>query len=154
MATEALIAWNAPSHIHREKTNDWFWSVGIITLALATVCFIFTQWIPGILVIVGVMALVLHASQPPRIVYHEVNDRGIVIDDRLYPFVTLESFWIPHDSPYPKIIIKSRKLLMPFIVVLIDEVDQEEIREVLLKYIAETEHHELFLRHLLEWLGF
>ncbi len=154
MATDALIAWNAPEHIHIEKTSDWYWAVGIITLALAAVAFIFGNAIAGIFVLVAAVALVLHASHPPRIIYHEINDRGIIIHDRLYPFLSLDSFWIPHDEFPPKIILKSRKMFMPFIVILIDEVDPEHVREVILRYIAETEHHEPFLKHLLERCGF
>ena len=154
MATEALISWNAPEHYHVEKTPDWYWGVGIITLALAVVAFIFGNIITGIFVLVAAITLVLHASKPPRTIYHEVNDRGLVIHDTLYPFVSLESFWIPHDEFPSKIILKSRKTFMPFIIMLIDETDPEEIREVMLKYIAETEHREHFLHHILERLGF
>ena len=110
--------------------------------------------ITGIFILVAAVALVLHASRPPRIVYHEVNDRGLVIHDRLYPFLSLDSFWIPHDEFPPKIILKSRKLFMPFIIIFIDEIDPEEVREVMLRYIAETEHHEPFLKFVLERLGF
>jgi flagellar motor component MotA len=53
-----------------------------------------------------------------------------------------------------KIILKSRKLMMPYIIIFIEEVDPEEIREIMLKYIAETEHNEHFIHKLLERLGF
>lgn len=154
MATDALISWNAPTHIHVEKKTDWYWAVGIITLAIAAVCFIFGEVITGIFVVVAAIALVLHASRPADHVYHEVNDRGIILGQTLYPFLSLDSFWIPHDELPPKILLKSRRLLMPLIVLYIDEIDPEEIREVLLKYIAETEHHEPWLKKFLEWLGF
>ncbi len=154
MATEALISWNAPTHIHREKTNDWYWSVGIITLALAAVCFIFGQVIPGIFVILAAVTLVLHGSKPPKTAYFEINDRGIVMDNTLYPFLTLESFWIAHDIQPTKLLLKSHKTFMPLIVILIEEVDPEEVRNVLLKYIAETEHREQLLTHVFEYLGF
>ena len=103
---QALISWNAPTHVHKEKTSDWYWSVGIITLAIAVVCFIFAQIIPGIFVIMAAVALVLHSSRPPKIVHHEINDRGVVIGDTLYPFLTLESFYVPHDSKYLKLLIQ------------------------------------------------
>jgi hypothetical protein len=154
MATEALISWNAPEHFYVEKRPDWFWAVGIVTLTLAAVCFILGSVIPGIFVVVAAVALVLHASHPPRIIYHEVNDRGVVIDNVLYSFLTLESFWIPHDEAIPRIIIKSRKMFMPFIIIFIEEVDPESVREVMLRYIAETEHHEPLLKHIIEWFGF
>lgn len=154
MATEALISWNAPTHFYVEKKPDWYWIVGIITLALAVVAFLFGQIITGIFVIVAAVALVLHASKPPRIISCQINDRGLVVDNVLYPFLTLESFWIPHDQFPPKMILKSRKLFMPFIIIYIDEIDPEQVREVMLRYIAETEHHEPWLKHMLEIAGF
>ncbi len=154
MATEALISWHAPTHLYVEKKPDWYWVVGIITLALAAVCIIFGQIITAIFVVVAAVALVLHASHPPKQMYCEINDRGIIVDKTLYPFLSLDSFWIPHDEVPHKLILKSRKLLMPLFVIYIDEVDPESIREILLKYIAETEHHEPFLKHLLEGFGF
>ncbi len=154
MATEALISWNAPTHTYREKTTDWYWSVGIITLAIAVVCFIFSQVLTGIFVIVAAITLVLHASKPAKVVYHEINDRGIIVDSVLYPFLSLESFWISHEIKPDKILLKSHKTFMPLIVILIEEADPEEVREVLLKYIAETEHHQQLLNHAFEWLGF
>ncbi len=154
MATEALITWTAPEHLYTEKKTDWYWSVGIITLALAAVAFIFGNVVTGIFVVVAAVALVLHASRPARIITYEINDRGIIANNVLYPFLTLDSFWIPHDEFPSKLIIKSRKLFMPYIVFYIDEVDPEDVREVMLTYIAETMHHEPVLKHLLERFGF
>lgn len=151
---QPIISWKAPEHLHVEKSQDWYWAVGIITLALAAVAFIFGNIISGIFVLVAAVALVLHASKPPRILYHEVNDRGIVVNDILYPFVSLESFWMPHDHLPAKLIVKSRKTFMPYIIIFIDEIDPEDVRNVMLKYIAETEHHEPLLKHLLERFGF
>ncbi|MFA6601458.1 MAG: hypothetical protein WCT02_01165 [Candidatus Paceibacterota bacterium] len=154
MATEPLIAWQAPQHLHVDKKPDWYWTVGIITLALAAVSIILGNIITGIFIVVAAVALVLHAAHEPEIVYHEINDRGILAGHVFYPFLSLESFWIPHDQFPSKIMLKSRKLFMPYINILIDEVDQEEVREVLLRYIAETEHHDHFIVHLLQRLGF
>ena len=149
-----LLEWDAPEHHHTEKNNDWYWAVGIITLTAAALAFIFGNVIFGILIIVGVFALVMHATHPPKIVHVVINDRGIVLDDVLFPFLTLESFWIDaHEEPR-KILIKSTKTFMPFIVIYIEDVDPEEVRDVLLNYIAETEHHEPLTQKILERFGF
>jgi len=153
MATDPLISWNSPTHLHVEKKPDWYWAVGIITLAVAAVAFIFGDAILGIFVIVAAFTLALHASRPPDIILHEINDRGIVSGDTLYPFLSLDSFCIPHDEVPPRLLIKSHKIFMPLMVIYIDEVDPEDVRTVLLRYIAETEHREPFLKKLLEWLG-
>jgi hypothetical protein len=151
---QPLIEWDTPEHVHTEKDNDWYWAVGIITFTAAALALILGNVIFGILIIVGVFALVVHASRKPNIIHIVINDRGIVIDDTLYPFLTLESFWIDaHEHPR-KILLKSTKVFMPYINVYIDEVDPEHVREILLNYIAETEHHEPLTQKLLERFGF
>lgn len=149
-----LIAWDAPEHIHIEKNNDWYWSVGIITITAVALCFIFNNIIFGILLLVCSFALVVHGSKKPRTIHCEINDRGIVIDNTLFTFLSLESFWIDAHIEPSKIIVKSHKTFMPFIVIYIEGVDPEDVRDILLNYIAETEHHEPISQKLLEMLGF
>ncbi|MDR3558326.1 MAG: hypothetical protein P4L61_02220, partial [Candidatus Pacebacteria bacterium] len=80
---------------------------------------------------------------------------GIVLDQTLYPFLHLESFWInPHFHP-TKIMLKSHKTFMPFVDIHIaDNVDPEAVRQVLLRYIAESEHEEPLTVKIMERLGF
>lgn len=153
MAIEPLISWHAPEHSSIQKSGDWYWGIGIITLTLAAVSFIFGDIITGIFVILAAIALVIHASKPARDVYVEINDRGIVFDGIFYPFLRLESFWISHDGEPPKILLKSLRSFMPYTSIIIDEVDPEHVRAVLLRYIAETEHHESLLKLFLEKYG-
>jgi hypothetical protein len=154
MGTEPLITWEAPEHYHTEKSSDWYWAVGIITLSLATVAIIFGQIIPALFVIIAAAVLVMHVSHPVRVHTVEINDRGVLVGDIFYPFLALESFCVPHDEFPPKLIIKSQRLLMPLIIIYIEGVDSEEVRTIMLRYIAETEHQQHFMHHLLERFGF
>lgn len=149
-----IIEWNAPEHHHVEKTSDWYWAVGVIACTIAALAFIFGNVIFGIFIIVATTTLLIHASRRPQIVHCEINDRGVVVDNTLYPFLNLESFWIDAHNPRPKILLKSQKFLMPYISVHIDEVNPEDVRAVLLNYIAETEHLEPITQKLLERCGF
>jgi flagellar motor component MotA len=151
---EPLISWDAPEHIHTEKNNDWYWAVGIITITATVLAFIFENIIFGIFIIVASFALVTHAAKKPRTIHYEINDRGIVVDNILFPFLSLDSFWIDaHEEP-PKILIKSHKTFMPYIAIYIEGVDREKVRDTLLNYIAETEHREPLTQKLLEKFGF
>jgi hypothetical protein len=152
--TPAIIEWKAPEHYHYERSPDWYWAVGIISFTAAALAFIFSNVIFGILILVGTLALVLHTRRIPRILSYQINDRGIVVDDILYPFLTLESFWIDTLHPEPKILVKSQKFFMPYISIIIEEVDPEDVRTILLKYIAETEHNEPLTMKIFERLGF
>ena len=152
---EPIISWDAPERHYTEKNSDWYWAVGIISFTAAALAFMFGQVIFGILIVVSAVALTLHASTAPRIVHVEINDRGVILNDSLYPFLHLESFWIdPYHNP-PKIILKSQKTFMPFVHIHIaEDIDPESVRKVLLTYIAETEHDEPLTVRLMERLGF
>ncbi len=151
---QPLISWDAPEHIHIEKDNDWYWSVGIITITAAVLAFILNNVIFGILILVSAFALIVHASKKPKIVHCEINDRGVIINNILYPFLTLDSFWIDPEEQNPKVMIKSHKTFMPYIIIPIEEVDPEQVRDILLNYISETEHSESLFQKLLERFGF
>jgi hypothetical protein len=153
--TAPILAWQAPEHSHTDKTNDWYWSVGIIAVTASAIAFIFSSTVFGIFILVAAFALMIKVGNPPENMNYEINDRGIVVGNILYPFLTLESFWIDHEEVEPRILIKSRKMLMPYISIPIAKgVDPENVRTVLLEYIAETEHREPLTQKILERLGF
>ncbi|MES3031489.1 MAG: hypothetical protein V4697_03705 [Patescibacteria group bacterium] len=151
---EPLISWDAPEHFHTEKNNDWYWAVGIIAITAAALAVIFGNVIFGIFIIVATFALVVHASKHPKIVHYEINDRGIVVNDILYPFLGLESFWIDAEERPAKALVKSHKTFMPYLTLNIEGVDPEEVRTILLNYIAETKHTEPLSQKILEMFGF
>jgi len=154
MAIEPLISWTTKEHFASQKSNDWYWSVGIITLTLAIISFFMDNIVASILVIVAGFTLVLHVSLGARDVYCEINDRGIIYDKHFYPFLNLDSFCVPHDETPPRLLLKSNGSLAPLVVIYIDEVDPEKVREIMLKYIAEVEMRESLPKKFLEWLGF
>ncbi len=151
---ETLISWKAYEHAYTEKGSEWYWAVGIITFTAAVLAIIFGNIIFALFLIISGVALSIHASKPPRLIEYSINDRGIVVGDRLYTFLDLESFWIEHNHPLPHALVKSHKFFMPYLHIPIDEVDPEEVRKILLKYIAETEHSEPVSVKILESLGF
>ncbi len=149
-----LISWDAPEHNHIEKNNDWYWAVSIITITASALAFIFGNFMFGIFILVASFALVVHSSKHPKTIHCEINDRGVVINGILYPFLNLESFWIDAHTEPAKIIIKPNKTFMPYINIHIENVDREHVRDILLNYIAETEHAEPLSQQILERLGF
>ncbi|MFC1732229.1 hypothetical protein ACFL6I_18125, partial [candidate division KSB1 bacterium] len=104
--------------------------------------------------LIGAFTVALFAAKKPHLIHFEINRRGVAIDDVLYPFNTLESFWIDEDEHgHLTLIIKSERVIMPYIVIPIyDEVD--EIRDILLSKLEEEELHEPISHKVLEFFGF
>ena len=149
------IEWDAHEYEHKERSSDWFWAVGIISISIAIAAVIFGNIIFGILVLVGTFTLSLFVNRPPHTLRVIVDERGITRGRVHYPYNTLESFWIDTDHPHKKIILRSQKTFMPLIVVpLGDEVDIDNLHDSLSLFLSEAPHDPPFVEKILEYLGF
>ena len=148
------LSWKTAEYLHTEKTSDWYWIVAIITISIAVISIILNNLIFAILIMVSSFTLSLFASKKPEIVEVEINNIGINFGRTQYPYTHLDSFWIETREIYPKILLKSKKVFMPFIVIFIEDVEPEKVRETLLHHLPEEEHVEPLLEKLLIYFGF
>ncbi|OHB04327.1 MAG: hypothetical protein A3B14_02555 [Candidatus Zambryskibacteria bacterium RIFCSPLOWO2_01_FULL_45_21] len=155
MQKPKALQWNTLEYEHRERGSDWFWAVGILTVAIAITSIIFNNVLFAIVILLSGFTLALFAARHPKSVEITIDEKGVRLDSYFYPYHSLESFWVDdRGEGQHKILIKSQKLIMPYIVVPIEEVSSEEVRETLSKYLPEVFHAESNLQKLLERLGF
>src|SRR3989338_565674 len=149
------IEWDTHEYEHKERSQDWFWAVGIVTLAVAVTSVILGNIIFAILVLTAVFALAIFINRPPENVRVTVDETGITRGRVRYPYESLKSFWLDEDHPFPKIILQSTKPLMPLIVVpLGKEVDAIKVKDTLSRFLTEEYHSLPFVEKMLEYLGF
>lgn len=142
--------WETYDHENKEKSSDWFWSVGIIVISVAIVLVIFGNIIGAILVVVATFVLALFAKHEPHVVHVVVNEVGISKDRTMYTFSSLDSFWVDDAHPFKKILLKSKKPLMPLIVIpLGDDVDVDRLHRTLSRILDEEYHVLPFIERLL-----
>lgn len=151
---ELSIKWSAPEYHHYERSNDWFWAVGIITICITILAFFFGNALFGILILLSAGILIFFVLRVPENVDYEISTRGITVGKELHPFLTLESFWIETRHGEPKIIFKSKKTIMPFIIIPIHEESVDDVAAVLRNFIEEKELAEPVSHQLMEYLGF
>lgn len=149
------IEWEAHEYEHKERSADWFWAVGIIAVSLAIVSVIFGNAIFGILILIGAFALTLFINRIPETVYVKVDERGITKGKIFYPYESIKSFYVDTDHPHRKILMRSRKRLMPLIIIpLGDNVDPERLRRTLAHFVEEEYLNLPLVERFLEYLGF
>ncbi|MDO8728927.1 MAG: hypothetical protein Q7K26_03460 [bacterium] len=147
--------WDAHEYEHKERSSDWFWAVGILSISIAIASVIFGNIIFGILVLLSAFTLSIFASRPPSILHVTIDEKSVTRGKVRYPYHTLQSFWIDTEHPHKKIILRSEKLLMPLIIVpLGDDIDESELHEHLSRFLSEEFHSLPFIERLLEYLGF
>lgn len=149
--------WETHEYYFQEKTSDWFWAVGIIAVSIAVISIIFGNIVFALLILTGSFSMAIFAARVPQMVRFEINKTGVIIDKTLYPYGTLDSFWVEdntHIGHHSRLFIKSRKLVVPMIAIPLDGMPPEEIRDFLLDHILEDHHVEPFGDRLLSYLGF
>lgn len=148
-------SWQAPEYTYKEKTSDWYWTVGIITAALVVTAIIFGNTLFGIVIAIGAFSLSLFASRKPNIVSVHISEKGIKIDKTLYPFHTIDSFYLHTEHPTgPKLLLKSKKMVMPLVSVPVNHNDHETLREFIAKHLKEEVFEEGLLQTIFDGLGF
>ena len=153
------LEWKTIEHHHEEKSSDWFWILGIISLATAILAVYFGNILFAIVILLSTFTIVLFIHTKHQEIDVSINKKGIRIDKILYPYTNLESFWIDEEEEFDhvqtQLLVKSQKVLQPLIIIPIpDEVDLEDLKNYLLSYIDEEEMKEPFFNHLMEFLGF
>ena len=153
-ATPFRIEWDAHEYEHKERSSDWFWAVGIISISISVASVIFGNIIFAILILLSAFSLALFINRPPENVHVVITERGITKDKIHYPYSTLDSYWLDSDHPHPKILLRSDKMFMPIIRVPIGDTDPIELDELLTQFLPEKYHSLPLVEKILEYLGF
>lgn len=150
------IEWKALEHHHEEKSNDWFWATGIVTVGIAVLSVYFNNLLFAILILLAAFASILNSHTRPRILNYSLTRKGITVGKKLYPYSELESFWVIDEEVHDKILVRSKKTFMPLLVLPYDssKTDPDEIADFLLDFLDEEEMDESLLQILMERLGF
>lgn len=155
------IIWEEYHYLHYEKNSDWKWSVGIVSVTIALISFMFSNITFGVLVLVGTVALLLHALKAPKKLRFEINTTGVRIDQESWSFSSLKYFWIEDNKQYhipSRILFETDMLTAPLLSLPLpietDQRDIHDIHEELVKILPEKQLNESFFQKILEYLGF
>lgn len=150
------ISWKAHEYTHFEKTAEWFWALGLIVVSGALIALVYHNLLFSIFILLAGFVLAIFASRHPHEVDFAITQRGIRVDDTLYPFQSLESFGIEestHHQPH-KLIISSKKTFLPNIVIPLENVNENEVHDFLISFLPEEDHVEPLTHKVMEFLGF
>ena len=157
---EDKLSWSALEYEEKERGQDWFWALGIIVATSSIASIIFENYFFAALLVLSGLLLGFFATKKPGTVAYELNNKGLKIGNRLYPYENIKSFWVQLDTSgetnlKPLLFIHSERAFMPIISIPIDEIIAVKIHSILLeRNIAEVEMKEHLSEKIMEILGF
>ncbi len=152
-----IFEWYGREYDPNPKSADWYWAIGIITVALAIAALLFVDYLLALLIVIAGVALSLHAARHPPTHRFAITEQGLMIDNDLYPFSTMHSFamleYLEGNRP-PVLSIKTHAWLSPHLLISLPGVDADALHEHLLGRIDEGEHKHTLPDLVAAWLGF
>ncbi len=150
-----VVYWEAPEHNHIEKTSDWFWILGIIALAGSIASIMLGNVLFGIVILLAAFAMYVVSHRKPHVIPFEVSGRGVRINQDLYPYATLETYYVDEENPTgPQLLLKSKKLFVPLLILPIPEEYVDDIEGMLAGRLHEEHLEEPLSHRVLEFFGF
>lgn len=148
------VIWETFPHVHFEKGGDWYWILGILALALAIAAFFFGNFLLALLILVGAFTIALVAAKQPEVIECAVTARGVRIGSDIHTYASLAAYAID-DTHYagPHLLLRSKKLYSPVIVVPIPEEYVDEIEDILIERLAEEDLEEPLVHRLMDIFG-
>ena len=87
------ISWQELEYTPKEKKPDFYWSLGIIAVALGVSAFVYSNPILGILILVGAFSIAIISLRKPRMMTYEISERGISINGEFFSYRSIEAFY-------------------------------------------------------------
>jgi|SRR3989344_3251530 len=154
------LEWSALEYEEKERSNDWFWALGIIVATSGITALIYNNYFFAILLVLSGALLWVFAKKKPSLIAYELDERGLRIGNRIYPYENIKAFYVQTDSKddiekKSILFIKSERIFMPIIGVPIENLWSDKIHNLMLsKNIKEEEMREHVSEKIMESLGF
>lgn len=154
VTSKDVMYWDTTEHTHTQKTSDWYWIVSIVALVIILTSVFFENYTFAAVILFAVVVLFLQSDREPEKLKIGIDNTGIYVNKKFYPYDDLDSFYIEDSFGVPRILIKSHKIFMPLIVIpFAEEVDRDDLEYFLSYYIDKETLHESRLQIFMESLG-
>lgn len=149
------LVWEASEYIYYRKSPDWYWALGVITLALLIIAYLSGNFLFGALVVIGAFTVLLYGARRPNIATFKLTGAGVQIDDRLFPYDGLKSFWIfYHPGGVKELSLASEKVLVSYLKIPLGDMNPNDVRSFLLQFLPEKAQEESWIDIITHYLRF
>ena len=134
----SLLSWKAHEFDQQKKGPMWFVVFAVIVIGLIFLAFWWKAFTMMVFLILAVFLIIIYALKEPRIVNFSITPLGMDIDNVLYKYSDMSSFWIFYEPPEIKELdIKLIRGFSPHLSIPLGKTDPNDIRKILLEYLPE-----------------
>ena len=148
------LTWQATEYVQHHKSGGWYAGLGGVVLVLVVVAYIFHLWLSiGVFLAMGA-AIAVYAHKPPRVLTYELNEDGVTIEGKQYPYRNFRSFGVVSDMDWHAIDLEPTQRFMPRLTILFGDDDFDVIVEHLSAYLPRADRNPDWIERLSRYLRF
>lgn len=134
------ITWTASEYIAHEKSAGWYLMLAVAAALAAGLAFLFT----GDLVTVGIIPIVaiifgIFASRKPEVLTYQIDQSGVTIGRKHYPYESFRSFAIQEEGAIDSIFLVPMQRFMPGLSIYFPPDQEDPIVDTLGNYLPHEE---------------
>ncbi len=149
------ISWQIEEYNHRAKSPDWFWALGVIALAGASIAVISHDTLFAVFIVLGAIILGYYAAREPKVIEIAINEEGIKVKNYLYPYKKIKGFAIDEHPMGNQLLIETDRFITPLISIPLPvSIETDELISLLEPKIPLLELKEHASHRIMEHIGF
>jgi len=151
--------WLFDEYPQYERGKTWYFWFIIINAGVITYAIIDNNPLFAVIFIMISFIIFFQGRKQPNQIKFQITEDGIVLDDKIYEYNSIEKFWIIYSLKEPvvkELFLGFKNSFRPEISIPLLNMNPVKIREFLLKYLKEdlTQEHEGFSRSARRYLKF
>jgi hypothetical protein len=136
-ASHEEVSWTASEYVENQKSASWFIILGFGAIVMAVLIFFITghDWVSSVVVLILAAAFGTFGARHPRTLHYSVDNKGLHIENKSYPYASFKSFSVIDEGAISSIYLMPLKRFMPSLSVYYSPDDEEKIVTVLASYL-------------------
>lgn len=126
---DGAITWTASEYIGHEKSAAWYMLLFLVAVIIAAAVYFITSKDIMSVIVVMIAAFIfgIYAARPPRTLQYGIDDYGISIGKKLYPYSDLKAFSVTGEGAFASITFMPMKRFMPPLSIYFDPQEEDKI---------------------------
>jgi hypothetical protein len=134
--TEGQITWTASEYVAHHKTATWYVTLMVIAVVAAGVAYLVTKdLITAVSIILIALVFGLSAARKPRVLEYHLDNRGLKIAQKSYPYGIFRSFAVIDEGAFSSIVFMPLKRFMPIMTIYYAPEDENLIVQIIADHL-------------------
>lgn len=136
VSPDTEVIWTASEFIARHKGVGWYSVLALGSVVAAALVYLLSKDFITVGAVVGAMVLFgVAAARKPRVLTYRMNESGLTIGQKFYPYAMFKSFSVMDEGAFSSIMLLPLKRFMPPLSIYYEPKDEEHIVTILSHYL-------------------